>query len=250
MPTARAKYERYKGRLTPSTSRSLLLTLAPAQKIQRRGGQFGLPMPWGRNAGKRKRPGKLIRAEVKMEVQGWTVWHSCVSGVFRHGGKLVSCSRQGLSFVHNGHAPARGGPAWGARAGTNVRHGGVTHVCLATKFLTLRAQSGIYSPQVANCARPQSVIVYITESMLIDCSVAYPSSTKRFMPSRRLMPEMVRLDRNRPLSRTSSSVVILFMLLFRLAKLWRNHWRRPPERSVHLPFHLVFLQPLLQPLPS
>jgi hypothetical protein len=133
MPTARAKYERYKGRLTPSTSRSLLLTLAPAQKIQRRGGQFGLPMPWGRNAGKRKRPGKLIRAEAKMEVQGWTVWHSCVSGVFRHGGHLVSCSRRGLSFVHNGHAPARGGPAWGARAGTDVGHGGVTHVCLATK---------------------------------------------------------------------------------------------------------------------
>jgi hypothetical protein len=87
-------------------------------------------MSWGRNAGKRKRPGKLIRAEVKMEVQGWTVWHSCVSGVFRH---LISCSRLGLSFVHNGHAPARGGPAWGARAGTNVGHGGVTHVCLATK---------------------------------------------------------------------------------------------------------------------
>jgi hypothetical protein len=94
-------------------------------------------------------------------------------------------------------------------------------------FLTLRGKSGIYSPQVANCARPRSVIVYITESMLIDCSVAYPSSTKRFMPSQRLLPEMIRLDRNRPLSRTSSSVVMLFILLFRLAKLWRNHWRRP-----------------------
>jgi hypothetical protein len=79
---------------------------APAQKIQRRGGQFGLPMP-GPQRGQKKKPGKLIRAEVKMEVQGWSVWHSCVSGVFRHGGHLVSCSRRGLSFVH-GHARGSG----------------------------------------------------------------------------------------------------------------------------------------------